>query len=172
MMSYNYLKTSAPKLIQEAIKYIGIQEILGKEHNPKIMQWADELGLGKVYTNDEIPWCGLYVAIVCKRANKEVVVNPLWARNWLKFGTKQPTAMLGDILVFSRGSGGHVGFYVGEDADCYHVLGGNQGDKVCVTRILKTRCLGIRRPKWKFSQPDSVRVIALGKEGVISKNEA
>lgn len=171
-MSYNYLKTFAPKLIEEAIKYMGIQEILGKDHNPIIMQWAEELGLRKTYTSDEIPWCGLYVAIVCKRANKEVVKDPLWARNWLKFGTKQAVAMLGDILVFSRGTGGHVGFYVGEDNECYHVLGGNQSNKVGVTRILKTRCIGIRRPKWKIAQPESVRVIKLSNKGIISTNEA
>ncbi len=171
-MTYNYLKSNSPNVIDEAIKYLGIQEVLGKEHNPIIMQWADELGLRKIYTNDEIPWCGLYVAIVCKRADKEVVTNPLWARNWLKFGTKQPTAMLGDILVFSRGTGGHVGFYVGEDKDCYHVLGGNQGDKVCVTRVRKLRCIGVRRPKWKIAQPKSVRVITLGNNGIISEDEA
>ncbi len=171
-MSYNYLKTFAPKLIEEAIKYMGIQEILGKEHNPKIMQWAEELGLKNVYITDEIPWCGLYVAIVCKRAGKEVVVNPLWAKNWLKFGTKQAVAMLGDILVFSRDTGGHVGFYVGEDADCYHVLGGNQSNKVSVTRIRKIRCIGIRRSKWQIAQPASVRVIALNSNGIISNNEA
>lgn len=171
-MTYNYLKKNSPNIIIEAIKHIGIQEILGKDHNPKILQWAEELGLKKTYTNDEIPWCGLYVAIVCQRTDKEVVANPLWARNWLKFGTKQTIAMLGDLLIFERGSGGHVGFYVGEDDDCYHVLGGNQGDKVSVTRIRKIRCLGIRRPKWKISQPDSVRVIALGKVGLISQNEA
>jgi uncharacterized protein (TIGR02594 family) len=171
-MNYNYLKTNSPNIIVEAIKYIGIKEILGKQHNPIIMQWAKELGLQNVYTSDEIPWCGLYVAIVCKRADKEVVINPLWARNWLKFGTKQPIAMLGDILVFERGSGGHVGFYVGEDSECYHVLGGNQGNMVSVTRILKTRCIGIRRSKWKIAQPTSVRTIALGKTGEISTNES
>ena len=171
-MNYNYLKTNAPNIITEAIKYIGTKEIIGKQHNPIIMQWAEELGLQNVYTSDEIPWCGLYVAIVCKRADKEVVVNPLWARNWLKFGTKQAVAMLGDILVFSRGTGGHVGFYVGEDSECYHILGGNQGNTVSVTRILKTRCLGIRRPKWKIAQPTSVRIIKLSKTGPISHNEA
>ena len=36
--------------------------------------------------------------------------------------------MLGDILTFKRNGGGHVGLYVGEDKDCYHVLGGNQGN--------------------------------------------
>lgn len=172
-MSYNWLKKeTGPKVIVEAYKYYGTKEIVGPQHNPVILDWAKELELEKVYNSDEIPWCGLYVAIVCKRAGKNVVKNPLWARNWNNWGVPQKTAMLGDVLVFSRGSGGHVGFYVGEDAKCYHVLGGNQGNQVSVVRINKSRCIGIRRTKWKIRQPDNVRQIFLSNRGVISTNEA
>ena len=171
-MSYNYLKSNVPNVIKEAYSLLGISEVLGKDHNPVILKWADEVGLKNIYTADEIPWCGLFVAYVCKKAKKEIVKNPLWARNWAKFGTKENEALLGDILVFSRGSGGHVGFYVGEDKKCYHVLGGNQGDKVSVVRIVKSRCIAIRRAEWKYFQPLSVRKILLDDKGAISKNEA
>jgi uncharacterized protein (TIGR02594 family) len=99
-------------------------------------------------------------------------VNPLWARNWNNFGVSTKVAMLGDVLVFARESGGHVGIYVGEDAKAYHVLGGNQSNSVSVTRINKSRCIGIRRTKWKVSQPENVRQILLSATGVISINEA
>jgi cell wall-associated NlpC family hydrolase len=79
--------------------------------------------------------------------------------------------MLGDVLLFSRGSGGHVGIYVGEDEKCYHVLGGNQGDAVSIVRIQKVRCIGIRRTDWSRAQPSNVRVIRLSSNGVISNNE-
>lgn len=171
-MSYSYLKSNVPNIIKEAYKYNGLKEIVGPQHNPTIIDWAKGLGLGNVYTNDEIPWCGLFVAQVCKEADKEVIKNPLWARNWLNWGTSQSVAMLGDILVFARGSGGHVGFYVGEDKKCYHVLGGNQGNAVSVVRINKNRLLGIRRPKWKVSQPKSVRQVFLSEKGLISENES
>jgi len=171
-MNYSYLKNNVPNVIKEAYKLIGISEIVGKEHNPIILNWAKELGLEKVYTNDEIPWCGLFVAYVCLKAKKEVVENPLWARNWNKFGTKQVTAKLGDILVFTRGSGGHVGFYVGEDSKAYFVLGGNQGNTVSIVKISKNRCIGIRRPKWKIAEPSSVRQIFLDVKGNLSENEA
>ena len=170
-MSYNYLKSNVPNVIKHAYKYNGLKEIVGPQHNPKIIDWAKGLGLGRVYTTDEIPWCGLFVAQVCKEADKEIIKDPLWARNWSKFGTKEETAMLGDILVFSRGSGGHVGFYVGEDKKCYHVLGGNQGNSVSVVRINKDRCISINRPKWKIAQPKSVRQILLSEKGIISENE-
>ena len=173
-MNYSYLKKeNAPKVLVEAFKLIGIKELLGKDNNPKIIAWAKELGLEKTYVADEIPWCGLFIAYVCHKANKEVVKNPLWARNWSKWGTKQDTAMLGDILVFERGANsGHVGIYVGEDKTAYHVLGGNQGDAVSIVRILKKRCIAIRRTTWSKAQPENVRVINLNSSGVISENEA
>ena len=171
-MAYKYLKKGDnPKIIREAYKLLGVTEVNGKDHNPTILKWADELGLKNVYTSDEIPWCGLFIAYVVKKADKIPVDGPLWARNWLKFGTKQKDAGLGDILVFSRGSGGHVGIYVGEDSKCYHVLGGNQRDRVSVTRIVKSRLLGIRRPEWKIAEPSSVKKIILDPKGFISTDE-
>jgi len=171
-MSYNFLKKeTAPKILVEAYKLIGTAELIGKDNNPVILNWAEEVGLKKQYTADEIPWCGLFMAYVCKKAGKVIPDNPLWARNWLNFGTKQATAMLGDILVFSRNGGGHVGMYVGEDDKCYHVLGGNQGDKVSIVRIQKVRCIGIRRTAWSKAQPENVRVIKMDSTGAISTNE-
>lgn len=173
-MNYSFLKNEkAPKILVEAYKLIGTKELLGKDNNPTILGWAEELGLKNIYTADEIPWCGLFMAIVAKRAGKEVVDNPLWARNWLNFGTKQVTAMLGDVLVFERGkTSGHVGIYVGEDDKCYHVLGGNQGDAVSIVRIVKARCIGIRRTAWSVSQPITVRVVKINGTGLVSENEA
>ncbi len=169
---YEFLSTeTAPRILVEAVKLIGTKEIVGKKHNPIILEWAKELGLEKVYTNDEIPWCGLFAAICAKRAGLEVVKSPLWALSWAKFGTKEEVPMLGDILTFKRNGGGHVGIYVGEDETCFHVLGGNQSNQVNVTRIEKKRLHEARRTAWKIAQPANVRVIKLTSKGVISKNE-
>lgn len=169
---YQYLKTEAsPKILVEAVKLIGTKETVGKDHNPTILGWAEELGLQKTYTNDEIPWCGLFVAICAHRAGVEVVKSPLWALSWAKYGTLSETPMLGDILTFTRSGGGHVGIYVGEDEKCYHVLGGNQSNMVSVTRIQKVRLHQARRTAWKIAQPSNVRQIFLDSKGIISKNE-
>jgi uncharacterized protein (TIGR02594 family) len=72
-------------------------------------------------------------------------VNPYWARNWLLFGREvKPT--FGAVLVFSRGSGGHVGFAMGQDDTHFYVLGGNQSDAVTIAQIAKSRLLGARWP--------------------------
>lgn len=171
-MNYDWLKNiDSPKVITEAMKLHGVKEIHGAEHNPVIIGWAKELGI--IYNADEVPWCGLFAAFVIKRAGFDPIKNPLWARNWSGFGNHQWVAMLGDVLVFTReGGAGHVGFYVGEDNDCYHVLGGNQGDMVKVARIQRNRCIAIRQCIWKIKKPDAVRIIKLSATGQISNNES
>lgn len=166
---YKWLESEpAPKMIVEAIRYFGVKEIQGNGNNPEIIKWAEEVGLN--YSNDSIPWCGLFMAFVIKKTGRLPVKNPLWARNWAKWGINADTAELGDILVFSRNSGGHVGLYVGEDPIAYHVLGGNQGDSVSIVRISKIRCIAIRRAVY-INKPSNVRKIIISEDGSLSKNE-
>jgi hypothetical protein len=171
-MGYDWLKEEkSPKILVEAVKHIGVKEIVGKQHNPKIMQWAEDLGVSW-YTNDEIPWCGLFVAHCAKSAGVQVVKSPLRALSWAEYGTAVDDPMLGDILTFKRDGGGHVGIYVGEDDDHYHVLGGNQSNSVNVTRIVKSRLYKARRTAWKVAQPSNVRKVYLEAKGTVSTNEA
>lgn len=167
-----------PNTIKECIKLHGTQEVIGKGSSKTILDWRDELNQAGAavsgYSDDSIAWCGLFAAIVSYRRNKvakEVVKEPLWARNWLKYGVRPQQPGLGDVLVFERGSGGHVGFYVGEDINNYHVFGGNQSDAVTITRISKKRLLGARRPIYN-EVPKSVKPYWLDAVGAISKNEA
>ena len=172
-MSYDWLKSEAsPRILVAAVKQLGVKEIVGRTHNPVIMGWAKDLGLDKVYTEDEIPWCGLFIAHCAHTAGTQVVDRPLWALNWAKYGNKVDVPMLGDILTFKRNGGGHVGIYVGEDATYYHVLGGNQNNSVSVSRIAKSRLHQARRTAWKVAQPTNVRKVILEAKGTITTNEA
>lgn len=171
-MSYEWLKSeTAPRILVQAVKQLGVKEFVGKEHNPIILGWAKSLGLERIYTNDEIPWCGLFIAECCRAAGLEVVERPLWALNWNKFGNRVSDPMLGDVLTFKRNGGGHVGIYVGEDKTHYHVLGGNQANAVNVVRIAKNRLNQARRTAWKIAQPANVRKIYLEPKGLITTNE-
>ena len=164
-----------PQIIEAALGLYGVTETPGVASTPEIMAWAGEVGLRSSYPNDGVAWCGLFAAVVVKRAGWDVVAGPLWARNWATFGRAVDPrhAALGDILVFSReGGGGHVGFFVGEDATAFHVLGGNQSDAVSFTRILKTRLLAVRRPKWRVAQPAGVKKYVIDASGAVSANEA
>lgn len=159
----------APRHLLKAIELYGVTEVTGVKHNPIIIEWAKELGIS--YRSDETPWCGLFMAIIMKRAGRQPVAEPLWARNWVNFGVPAPTPMLGDVLVFGRTGGGHVGIYVGEDAKNYFVLGGNQGNQVNVAKIAKKRLMEARRPAY-ISAPTNIRRIFLNISGPVSENEA
>lgn len=171
---YKWLASeTGPRILVEALKTYGTAEKPGPGSNPSILKWAEDVGLERVYKSDDTAWCGLWMAYVVKQAGWDDPLNPLWARNWLNFGTPQKVAMLGDVLVFSRGkNAGHVGLYVGEDNTAYHVLGGNQSDQVNIKRISKTRLLGVRRCPWRVNQPKNVKPVKLAATGSLSTNEA
>ncbi len=173
---YEWLsKETGPRLLVTALQHYGTAEVPGAGNNPSIMAWAKATGQTQ-YVADEIPWCGLFVCYVVMQAGWSPVKSPLLARSWRKFGVRAKTPMLGDILVFWRGSpssaSGHVGFYVGEDKTHYHVLGGNQANRSGFARIEKGRLLEARRCKWRINQPANVRVIKLAAKGQITANEA
>ena len=161
-----------PRMVEAARRLYGTIETPGPADNPLILDWAREAGLSKAYSSDAVPWCGLFMALVARRAGKAAPTKPLWARSWSRFGKAAPEAALGDVLVFARPKGGgHVGLYVGEDETAFHVLGGNQADAVSITRIVKTRCIASRRPIYQV-QPVSVAPVQLAASGAMSVNEA
>ena len=100
-----------PRMVEEALKMLGTKEVPGPGNSKVIMQWAKELGdpsVANVYTADSVPWCGLFMAIIAKRAGKTPVKDPLWALNWGAFGVPAGQPGLGDVLTFIRPEGGHV----------------------------------------------------------------
>lgn len=185
-----------PRTVTYGLALLGTNEVPGKGSNKVIESWRDELnkaGCSVVgFSDDGIPWCGLFAAIVVLRAGKVPQSSPLWAMNWAKWGveiasntgtTAKPKltfkpglrASLGDVLVFQRktatGFAGHVGFYVAEDATAFHVLGGNQSDAVTITRVAKDRCIAVRRPPMT-TPPPSLKPYVIAANGALSTNEA
>lgn len=158
--------------LQTAKNYIGLKETPGSGDNPTIMQWAKDQSkwIRDIYTGDDIPWCGLFVAECMKSNDIEVPKNPLSALEWLTVGTKCEPCY-GCVMVFVRPGGGHVGFYISEDSSTYHILGGNQSDQVNITMISKDRFKGARWP----SDLDHLRVqgrVVQKFAGKLSINEA
>lgn len=170
----NLLKTIAlPKMVREAMALYGTLESMGNKNNPVIIAWDKETNTkdDNWYKEDSTPWCGLFMAVVAQRAGKEVPPQCLRALAWADFGVSVPVAMLGDVLVFKRKGGGHVGIYTAEDKENYFVLGGNQGDKVSIVKIAKNRIFAIRRPVYAIGQPESVKRYFVNAVGGVSENE-
>jgi uncharacterized protein (TIGR02594 family) len=115
-----------------------------------LMDWLkrDGRSLGDPGKN---PWCGDFVETCIRMGLPDepllgaLNANPYWARNWLLFG-QVVRPVPGAVLIFERGSGGHVGFAMGQDDTHFFVLGGNQSDAVTIARIAKSRLLGSRWP--------------------------
>ncbi|MGU3456546.1 TIGR02594 family protein [Brevundimonas sp. M1A4_2e] len=160
--------------INTARSLIGTREIPGPKSNPTILAWAKALGrkVGIAFTDDDTPWCGLYIGHVMSvngYTPPDILVR---ASEWSKFGVAVPVGLtpFGAIAVFTRKGGGHVGFIVGQDATTLHILGGNQSNAVNVTRIAKDRLSAVRWPAGVAMPKTSVANSVFN--GQISTNEA
>ncbi len=154
---------------------LGTRETPGPANSGTIMGWAKRLGtkvLGIAYNADSVPWCGVFVAACMQEAGLPTAPIAVRASAWSAYGQRLRFERLapGAILVFQRPGGGHVGFYVGEDATSYHVLGGNQSDAVTIMRIAKDRCVAARWPTGVAVIGGPVRLAANG--APLSRNEA
>lgn len=149
--------SGGPRLpwIEAGLVPFGWHEVRDRD---RLMAWlrSDGRTLGDP---SALPWCGDYVETAIRLALPNepfpgaLGVNPYWARNWVLFG-RDVEPSYGAVVVFERGSGGHVGFAVGQDATHFHVLGGNQGDSVNVARIDKRRLIGCRWPITAAQRPE------------------
>lgn len=167
--------TKEPAWLIAARAKLGTREAPGPANSPTIMGWAKRLGtkvLGMVYNSDSVPWCGLFVATCLAEDGIAAAPIAVRAKAWATWGQNLAADRLvpGAVLVFERGGGGHVGFYVGENGSAYQVLGGNQGDRVSLAWIAKNRCIARR---WPIGRAVLGKPVQLSAAGVpLSTNEA
>lgn len=164
-----------PKLVAAGLQFLGIKEYAGtKDNNPVIMNMAKELGVSNIYTSDEVAWCGLFMCYLCHITGKPQPFKSydiLRAKSFTKWGNEVKKPEFGDILVFSRPEGSHVGLYISETSTTYVVLGGNQSNSVSFTEIAKSRLIASRR-YYATNPPASVKQYLVNSTGIVSTNEA
>lgn len=135
-------------LLEIALAEYGQQEIKGKEHNPRILQYSKESGVKNV-SDDETPWCSIFVNWVAFKAGYERT-NKATARSWLNIGQSIMFPEVGDIVVFKRGTEpwqGHVALFISIVGNTVYALGGNQGNRVNISGYSLSDVLGYRRLK-------------------------
>ena len=159
---------SEPSWLKIARSYDGLKEIPGPRHNQTIIRWLGKLRAW--WSNDETPWCGVFVAHCMQECGLPFPKLYMRAKAWSDYGSllRRDRLAPGAILVFDRAGGGHVGFYVGEDAGFYYVLGGNQSNAVNVMKLGKSRLVASRWPK---GEPVIGKPVYLN-GGSVSTNEA
>ena len=164
----NKMIIGGPKYYQDALKDLGITEWVlhgrAKTPNPAVQRIIEKGGGGDKFDCIDQPWCAWY-------QNGKLAFNGIpgtrsgMARSFLKWGVpvEEDNARKGDIVVLWRGKKddgvtGHVGMLVELTKDTFTLLGGNQGDRVCIETFARykngrDRILGIRRPRhWTASR--------------------
>ena len=162
-------------IMTEANAFRGTWEWKGAEHNPKVLAMYADAGHPEI-RNDEVPWCAAFVGSVLARVGLQNT-GSLLAKSYLKWGTKVPTvgdSEPGDIVILHRGTKewqGHVGFMVGYDERNIHVLGGNQGNQVNVSKYPRAKLAGIRRakkPKQSVTESTTVGASLVGATSTVA----
>ena len=183
--AYAYLREEPlpPTMVRVAVEMLGTKEGVGRVDNPVILGWADEIAraTGRSYdrwaaefiNNDQIPWCGLFCAVVAARTaqGREERLPPRnypRALSWSGWGVAVAVddIAVGDIVVLTRDGGGHVFIAVGTSADGQWIagLGGNQDDAVTIDAFPTSRVYAVRRPPYR-ARPAGARGVTLALNG-------
>lgn len=143
----DYLATMGvePSWLSIARKELGVAEVPGVGNNERILEYHGVTTLRA--TADSVPWCSSFACWVIERAGYKSTRSAA-ARSWLQWGRAIDQPVEGCIVVLKRGAppSGHVGFYVGGDANRVRLLGGNQGDRVSEAFFPRADVLGYRMP--------------------------
>lgn len=90
-------------------------------------------------------WCARFIAYIAPAVAdrlKRMGLNPNWARDYARLPGSKHYGRIGDLVVLSRGRGGHIGFVEGFDKRGNPiVISGNHGHKVGRGIYSKSRVL-------------------------------
>lgn len=129
-----------------ALQEFGTLEDLTVGSNPRVLEYFAKTGNSWV-KDDDTAWCAAFVGFCLETAGISST-KKLNARSYLNWGKTSQIAKLGDIAVFWRispnSSYGHVAFFIRKVGGYVWVLGGNQGDKVCIEKYPASQLLSIR----------------------------
>lgn len=136
---------ATPSWLRIAFEEMGTEEFSGPASNPEVEKYHDSVLDDD--TPDDVPWCSSFVNWCVAAAGYEPT-DSRSARSWLGWGKRLVVPLYGCVVVLWRESPtswkGHVGFYLGEDADCVFLLSGNQQNEVNISRYPKSRVLEYR----------------------------
>jgi uncharacterized protein (TIGR02594 family) len=143
------LGTRAPIDFAREELNLGVAEFPGRRDNPRIVMYHQTTSGGA--EPDETPWCSSFVNCCVKKAGLHGTDDKR-AVSWHEQGFGQDVTEdpeVGDIVVFRRRSpsetGGHVGFFAGQQGDKVRVLGGNQGNAVSIALFPRDGIVGSTR---------------------------
>jgi len=136
-----------PVWVDVARRELHVRERKGKASNPRISEYHAATRGGEA--PDDVPWCSSFVCWCFEQVGIRSTRSKA-ASSWLTWGQEcglEP----GAVVVFgkhdpdAKGTG-HVAFLMGVDGDKVLVLGGNQGDRVCMAWRPRASIVALRAP--------------------------
>lgn len=153
-----------PPWLHRALSDVGVREIPGAQHHPRILRYLETVGLSR--HGDETPWCSAAVATWMAESGVPIDEITGMARSWLRWGNALSVPLHGCVAVLWRGKvsgpSGHVGLVAHAEGERLLLVGGNQSPggqgpgKVCLAWYPKGRVLGYRWPKDLDDLPDAM----------------
>lgn len=131
--------TLTPPWLLGAIDDIGVAEIKGPKHEPRIIEYHSNTGK---WSRDEVPYCGSAVETWLVEAGIKGLGRPgALARNWGRYGRPAGKDELGAICVLRRRKGGpdastgsrwgyHVGIFQNLSRGNVVMTSANKDDRV------------------------------------------
>jgi uncharacterized protein (TIGR02594 family) len=135
-----------PPWIKIALAEVGVQEVPGRDHNKRILDYHATTTLAA--KQDDVAWCSSFVNW-CFKQSMIKGTGLANARSWLDWGYPMDSPTPGCIVVLTRLGDpklGHVGFFWEMDYHTVTLLGGNQDNKVGFKKYAMCDVLGFRWP--------------------------
>ena len=97
---------------------IGLGEIGGKNRGVYVRQYLNG--------QEGLPWCAGFISYCLKKSGYNLPYT-LRARNFMKLGKIIKNPQAGDLIIFSRQGGGHIGIVEKVNKDTISTIEGNLG---------------------------------------------
>lgn len=142
-----------PRWLTLARKEIGVKEIVGQKHEPKVLQYGKDAKVPD-FSTDEIAWCAWFVGAMLERSGIHGTHSALaksyssaeWGTNLGLGGLRQ-----GAIVVLNTPGrpawSGHVGILDAWNSSHVWLIGGNQSNQVSRASFLRSRIHAVKWPK-------------------------
>ncbi len=126
------LDDAEPMWLQIARGEIGVREVPGSGHNPRIIEYHQTTTYKA--TTDEVAWCSSFVNWCIQQAGLQGTRSAA-AITWKEWGQTLAPPQIGCIVVLKRydpnnPDAAHVAFFLRQQGQLIELLGGNQGNAV------------------------------------------
>lgn len=121
----------APAIVKIAQSEIGNGEMGGNNKGYYVRQYLNG--------RENLPWCAGFISYCAKKAGYKLPYT-LQAKDFMRLGRVVKTPQVGDLIIFSRQGGGHIGVIESINKDKIISIEGNLGEYPAkVKRVVHNR---------------------------------